>query len=384
MVDKVVGLRCTGCEACASVCPCKCIAMKSNKEGFRVPVVDGDKCSKCGICVRTCPVINFSNNHASIEDKKESYCFKNMNDEQRNISSSGGVFIALAEYFVSVGGVVYGAAFNSEFVLHHMRAENSTEILPLIGSKYLQSEINDIYKLVKSDLRNGLKVLFVGMTCQVEGLCAYLKHKYENLYCVDLICMGVPSPLAWRKYIDCYFGTSNISKINFKDKTRGWRKFSFWLLKNDKTVFTEEGFDNFYMECMFKGYTVRTSCTDCVYKCEHKISDLTAADCWGCENYIDGLDDDKGLSMVIVHSEKGNELLNVLGRKGILSQFDFENVLKFNSNYHTSTSIRKGRKLFWVLLQFNPKIAYRLMGCNPNSKIQFRIRSKLRSILGGS
>jgi len=382
MIDSVIKNRCTGCEACASACPKNSIEMIPNREGFKNPVVDGDKCIHCKKCVNVCPVINFEKNHRGIVDKKEAFAYKANNEQYRKICSSGGVFLSLANAFVDMGGIVYGAAFDDDYKLRHISARSSEELVWLAGSKYLQSDINEVYKEIKKRLIAGYKIIFFGMTCQVEGLLAYLGREYNTLYCVDLICMGIPSPIVWDKYLQAYHDRTNIRRINFKDKSRGWHRFSFYLENKDGSSESVPGFDNTYMECMFKGYSVRLSCFSCNYKCESKIADITIADCWGCEHYISEMDDNKGLSMVIVHSEKCEHLLNILKEKGMVKSFDYNYVLKYNSNYNRSTTLKRGRRLFYFLLEISPRLAFGLMGKNPSNSAVWKCRRRFEQIKG--
>lgn len=378
MIDSVIQERCTGCEACASSCPKNCIEMKPDSEGFKQPVVDSSKCINCRKCLNICPVLNFKKNHKQIVDMKKAYAYRTKYEEYREICSSGGVFLALSNVFIQNGGIVYGAAFDKNFRLSHRSATTSEELVSLAGSKYLQSDINDTFKKIKENLNCNKKVLFFGMTCQIEGLHAFLGKSYDSLFCVDLICMGIPSPMVWDRYLKTYYGKKVIKKINFKDKHFGWHQFSFYLENEDGSSETIKGFDNVYMECMFKGYSIRNSCFNCIYKCENKIADLTIADCWGCENYVPELDDNRGLSMIIVHSQKGITLLEMLKDTGILKEFAYENVLKYNSNYNSSTIPKAGRKKFYKLLKFTPKIAFELMGQNPNKTYARKILDKFK------
>lgn len=381
MIDLVIKAKCTGCEACASSCPKKCIKMVPDREGFLQPIVDSESCVRCEKCLKICPVLNFYKNHATVSDRKQAVAFRAHSDEYRSVCSSGGVFLALANAFVEAGGIVFGAAFDEEFKLKHQEATDKETLYRLAGSKYLQSRIGDIYQKVKDNLTDGKKVLFVGMTCQVEGLMAYLGKDYPNLYCVDLICMGIPSPMVWEKYLNAYHHKERLRRVNFKDKKLGWHRFSVYIENQNGESISVPGFDHPYMQCMFKGYSIRPSCFQCTYKCESKIADITIADCWGCENYISELDDNRGLSMVIAHSEKSEYLLSILEKTGIVKAFEYENVLKYNSNYQCSTTQKDGRRLFYKLLKYSPKLAFIIMGQNPNKTLLQRI--KVRVLKGG-
>lgn len=381
MIDKCIKDNCTGCEACSSICPKQAIEMRCDKEGFRQPYVDYNKCTNCKMCVNMCPVLNFENNHETIDNRKTAYAFKTNDEKKRKNSSSGGVFLTLSSYFIEHNVHVYGACFNDKYELFHTEAKSVEDLYRLAGSKYLQSRILSVYQEIKQKLESGEKVAFFGMTCQVEGLLSFLKKRYDGLYCVDLICMGIPSPMVWQKYLDTFFRVEEIKRINFKDKTLGWHRFSFKVDNKDGSSFSNPGFDNYYMECMFKGFSLRKSCFNCVYKCESKRADITIADCWGCEEYISQLDDNKGLSMIICHSDRGSELLRILSNYGILKEFDYNNVLKFNSNYYKSATERPGRKAFYKLMNISPRIAFKIMGRNPNNTAYIRLKKYLKKIL---
>lgn len=380
MIDHMIANNCTGCEACCSRCPKSCISMVEDKEGFYFPKVDYKLCLNSKKCAEICPILNFKNNHKNISDLKLSFAYRSNNDAYRKNCSSGAVFMDLAVEFINVGGVVYGASFNTEYKLYHKKAENIAELKPLTGSKYLQGRIGDIYKEVKYDLDSGRKVAFFGLTCQIEGLHSYLNKSYSNLYSIDLICMGIPSPMVWKKYLDSYYNVCEITSINFKDKRLGWHKFSLTINHDDGKSISIPGFDDKYMECMFKGYSLRKSCFSCPYKCENKISDITIADCWGCENYVADMDDNKGLSMIIVHSIKGSKLVESLNQKGELRQFNYQNVLKYNSHYYKCAIKKKGRTFFYFLLKLSPKSAFYLMGKNPNKSMVLRVKNKIKKI----
>lgn len=372
IVDKNL---CTGCETCAQVCHRKAISMVEDNEGFKYPKINSDLCNNCKSCIRKCPVHIFDDKKSGISSQISTYAYRSRSKQRYN-SSSGGVFFDLASQWVEDGGIVVGASFNEEFELNHTIAKSVDELYPLMGSKYLQSNINDIYIKVKEYLKEEYKVLFFGMTCQIEGLLSYVGN-VPNLYCVDLICMGIPSPKVWDKYIDTFFEKRNISSVNYKNKDLGWHKFSFKLINKDGSIFSEYGFDNYYMECMFKGYTIRPSCYNCKFKCENKKSDLTIADCWGCENYLSEFDDDKGLSMIISHTEKGEKLVNKLHCSGEIRKMEYNNVLKYNPNYQNRIKRKYSRTLFYMLVWKYPIFTFKLFGLNPQKSILARIMRKI-------
>ena len=232
MID--IGKKCSGCYGCYNICPKDAIEMKADEKGFKYPVVNKEKCIGCKLCLKVCPVLNKKDS----SNLPISYASYSKNIEVREKSSSGGIFSLLACYILDNGGVIYGAAFNNRWQVEHIRVDNKDDLQKLRTSKYLQSNINDAYKLAKEDLDNDNFVLFTGTPCQVNGFICYLKgKKYAKLYTQDVICHGVPSPKVWAKYLQFRKKKDGVSptKINFREKEKGWGLFSmFFKYKNKK------------------------------------------------------------------------------------------------------------------------------------------------------
>ena len=220
---------CCGCYACYNICPKECITMESDNEGFWYPKIDKDKCINCNLCEKVCPIINKPN--SSLYEKK-SYAVFNKNEKIRLESSSGGIFSLLAEYVINNHGNVYGAVFDEDFNVKHVKINILQDINLLRGSKYVQSRINDIFKSIKFDLKNNKIVLFTGTPCQIAGLQSFLQKKYDNLILMDIVCHGVPSPLVWQQYINELKQNykQNIKSIYFRDKSTGWKTYSVKFL----------------------------------------------------------------------------------------------------------------------------------------------------------
>ena len=198
MIKSTNKKLCTGCAACYSICPVRCISMQEDSEGFLYPVVEKDKCTSCKKCETVCPAIVQRN------ERKPLYVYaaKNLNEEIRRQSSSGGIFTLIAESIIQEGGVVFGARFNENWEVVHDYTETIEGLAAFRGSKYVQSRIGNTYLSAKDFLLAGRKVLFSGTPCQIAGLKAFLQDDYDNLLTVDLVCHGVPSPLVWKRYLD--------------------------------------------------------------------------------------------------------------------------------------------------------------------------------------
>ncbi len=301
--------NCSGCFACVNKCPVHCISMKTDPEGFRYPEADASKCIDCGLCEKVCPVGLSADNKSKVPD---SFAMKNRDAEERNNSSSGGVFALLAKEILRSGGIVYGAAFSDDFKsVYHTGIENTCDLRRLMGSKYLQSEIGSVLEDIKRQLESGRKVLFCGTPCQAEGLKAFLGTGYENLLTVDIICHGVPSPMVWRDYLSKLENEqrSAIRDVSFRHKSSGWKNYSILFEFENGHKIREPFRNNIYMKMFLRNLILRPSCYACSFKKLDRASDVTLADYWGIRNLHPDLDDDKGTSFVMVHSDKGREFI---------------------------------------------------------------------------
>jgi glycosyltransferase involved in cell wall biosynthesis/coenzyme F420-reducing hydrogenase beta subunit len=323
---------CSGCHACAAVCPQKCITMKLDAEGFLYPHINNVQCDNCEICRSVCP---FKRNASINKTLPAAYAAYNKDEKVRYNSSSGGVFGFLAYQTISQGGVVFGAAFNEKNELVHNCTENLEDLPKFFGSKYIQSIIGDTYNRVKIFLDGGRQVLFCGTPCQTEGLNAFLGKKYDNLLLLDFVCHGVPSPKVWAGCSEQY-NELPIKSISFRDKSMGWEKSGQVVVvvvdDPQKGIVTHRV--KLYGRGFLSNYYLRPSCYNCKTKKLNRVSDITLADFWGINEIDPELNDDKGLSLLLVHSEKGERALqnNKIWRK----QVNLMQALNHNYCAHTS------------------------------------------------
>lgn len=320
---------CCGCTACASICPENCIEMTTDKEGFKYPAVNTDLCINCDLCKKVCPVINHS---IKAEQRPiDSLIVRHRDEKIVRTSSSGGSVTAFCEEIIKDNGVVFGCAFSDNFDVIHKSAETLDEIDAFRGSKYVQSDLGDTYKKVKSQLENSRKLLFIGTPCQVDGLISYLRKPYENLFTIDFVCHGVPSPLVWEKYRESMTKKykSEIVYANFREKTYGYHSANLALKYANGKKSAENTKTDYLMKSFFDDICSRPSCYDCKFKTAKRSSDLTVFDCWNISRYEPELtDDDKGLTAVFVQSEKGKQLLEKVKDNFICYNADTELLLK--------------------------------------------------------
>lgn len=382
MQDVLEKKRCCGCGACLSACPKKAICMETDAEGFEYPVVKQNLCVNCGLCESVCPVLHYEEKQVARNDFSSvqlGYAACNKNNSQRLNSSSGGIFPTIAEYILDQGGIVFGAAYDENFNVVYKGIESKEDLPLLQGSKYLQIK-NDpqIFAKIKLDLKTGRPVLFSAMACQVEALKTFLKKDYENLYTTDLICMGVPSPGVWQKYLSAFFPREKIESVNFKEKSIGWNRFCFYT-KTDKREYRDIGMENLYLRSMFLTWNIRPSCFVCPFKKLNRFSDITLADCWGANKLVPEINDNKGLSSVIVHSENGANLLNAIKSKLLIREIPLDEIVKGNINMVENKPEREGRDLFYEMLKKDPQKAFEKLCRAPKKSMLLRAIHKIKS-----
>lgn len=321
---------CTGCRMCEQICPVQAIKMIENEEGFIEPQIDNEKCIKCGLCAKKCPQLNT----VDIEDKLDKqivYAAKNKNVQEQKNSSSGGIFSVLSNYVIENNGFVYGASFDENLKLSHIRIDNKEDLYKLRGSKYLQSNTKITFTQVKKDLEKDSMVLYVGTPCQIAGLRNYLGKDYEKLILVDLVCHGVPSQKLFDKYIK-WLEKKNKSKIlnyQFRNKEKTYWELGYKpkVIFENKVKFTN-GDTDIYVNSFLKGYTLREVCYSCKYTNINRIGDITLGDFWGIGHEYPKLYDKNGVSIIIVNTQKGKNILNKVIKQIKIGEVDINKVLK--------------------------------------------------------
>lgn len=334
---------CCGCSACRNVCPQKAIFMKEDGFGFLYPEIDSRKCIECGLCLKVCGY------HSPIGEKNKINAYAMLSKEEKlyNKSASGGAFAVMAQKILDDGGYVVGCSMEKEgsgITAKHIIINDKKDLYKLQGSKYVQSDMGQTYYSTKKILEKGKCVLFSGTPCQIASLKKYLNKEYNNLITIDLVCHGVPSQKMFRDYLNELEQKYriNIEKVIFRDKSAGWGLNGFIVGKCDngkKRKIILNNKESSYYYIFQQGLNYRKSCYSCPFAGELRPGDITIGDYWGIEVEHPELFSDnnaiwkkgKGISCIVVHSQKGKEFLEKCEKDMRLYQSTYEKVSRNNS-----------------------------------------------------
>lgn len=327
---------CTQCHACELMCPKHCISFKEGKDGFSIPVIDRSTCVECGLCVQSCHQLDSERPKTK---PVRTYAAWSHDDSVRTTSSSGGVFTEIARYVFTKSGVVFGAVMDDDLKVHHSMAENMDKLIPMRGSKYVQSDLTGTYKAVKDQLKTGRMVLFSGTPCQVGGLYAFLKKKYDNLLTCDLVCHGVPSQKSFNTYCNRVGLTdSKVAEVSFR-YTKGW---GLQMAYRSHSVSPSKDGDykwhnisprkSYYLRAFTSGLMFNEACYACQYANPERISDFTLADFWGLGAQTPFTHSSQmGVSLLLVNTDKAQQVIDCCPQL-FLEERSLEEAVKGNHN----------------------------------------------------
>ena len=347
MIKIIDKKNCCGCGACVASCPQKCIQMIEDDEGFLYPKVDESKCIKCGICEKVCPIIQYTN-----QNQQQPKCVLAYSKDNaiREKSSSGGIFSEIANYILKNKGVVYGAAVTENLQVEHIRITREEELYQLRGSKYVQSNLKNIFLQIEKDLKNDIEVLFTGTPCQIAGIKKFLKKEYKNLYTCDIICHGVPSPKVFTIYIKELEKkyASQVKEIYFRNKDTGWNNFRIKIVFENGKIYSCEANKDPFMKSFLQNANLRPSCYQCNFSTIPRLADITLGDYWGVNIVHPELKDDKGISMITINNDRGERVLQKIKDKIFIEENeDISNFIKFNPCICASVKPHKNRDEFF-------------------------------------
>lgn len=341
--------ECCGCGACFNICPKQAITMANDEYGFYKPVIEKTKCIECHLCEKTCPIDNYKAENITIP---KAYAIVNNCLEDRMKSSSGGIFPILAKYCINNGGCVYGVIYNEDFKVMHAKCEIIKDIEKMQNSKYVQSDTQKTYSEAKNDLMNGKLVFYTGTPCQISGLKSYLKQDYENLITVELICHGVPSPMVFEQYkkeiLDQFKDNDEkLLNINFRSKVNGWSPCYFTTTTTTTTtVWHTSAREDTYISLFLDNLSINEACFNCHFNKIPRVADLTIGDFWGVDKFDKTINDEKGTSLILINSQKGNEIFEQIKNECNIKEVPLDIAIKGNPNLVRSTKPHPKRAEF--------------------------------------
>ena len=347
--------ECCGCGACVNICPRKAIELCEDEYGYVYPKINKEKCIGCNLCEKVCLYKNENNLN------KNKICFAAVAQDDNIIlnSASGGLFYIIAKECLKKDFVCYGCEMKfveSKPIVKHSRIDNLSDLKKLQGSKYVQSDTSTIFTEVKNDLNNEKKVLFSGTPCQVASLKNYLTalkiSNIKNLYTIDLICHGVPSKSMFDDYIGCIYKGYNKCNFKFRDKTEGWGLLGKIELEKNNKISYKKIYPKLssYYTLFLNTEIFRESCYNCRFSNKDRVGDITLGDYWGFEKlYSELVKNDehfsksKGISCLILNTDNGYELLDLIKDYTYLKETPYDNIIKYNQNLIKSSIKGKNR-----------------------------------------
>lgn len=373
---------CTGCGACLAICPVGCISMKEDEEGFRYPFIEKTKCINCKKCIAACPSLN------NIKKRRPQLALGGISIDGSifDNAASGGAFGQLSKKVLEGGGVVYGCKFDANFQAEISRVSDLRDLSSIQGSKYVASDSLNSFKQVESDLRQGIRVLYGALPCQVAGLLSYLGGSKEGLTTVDLICHGTPSGLFFREYLRYKELTAGkVISIKFRNKYGRHRKSYCGLLaiKTKGSVKASEIdwlIDSYYGAFMRK-LNYRPSCYRCPYASQSRVSDLTLGDCWGLHFKNAAIETAEGSSLIICNTDKGKHLVQEIDSLTV-ETVSYRDAVNNNEQLNNPSSRPAERDIVYKLLNSQGYGAFEKWYQNTyfSSYVMGKIKMRLRHI----
>ena len=347
--------ECTGCMACVDICSKGAITIKDGLTAYNAEI-DETKCIGCNLCHNICQ----NNNTIDMVKPIKWYQGWAENEEIRAGGSSGGAASALMLAFVESGGYVCSCIFKDGRFVFDV-TNNKDDISKFKGSKYVKSNPQGAYKKVKELLKQGEKVLFIGLPCQVAAIKLFVGDKLQdNLYTADLICHGTPSPQLLQKFLKQYgYELEDLKAIKFRVKGK------FQVREGYKGIITT-GVTDSYLISFLNGLCYTENCYACNYARFNRISDITLGDSWGSDLPVE--EQKRGVSLLLCQTQKGIDLIEHCGMN--LLDVDIKNAVANNKQLSAPmpkpsareqffNSINKGRKYNKVIFKLYPKQSFK-------------------------
>jgi coenzyme F420-reducing hydrogenase beta subunit len=383
MIDTIKKEDCTGCKACGDACSVGAVSFPVDDEGFWYPEVDYTKCHKCGLCRKICPSLN---KLQVSKDKPEVYAAWSLDIARRRESTSGGIYSELAKGILSKNGHIAGCVFTDDFKsAKHITGNTMQDLEKIMSSKYFQSDTAEVYQGVKDLVKKNKTVLFCGTPCQNAALTSFLGEDSDNLIQCDFICHGINSPKAHRKHLEELEQRfkSTVQYVHFKHKKQGWRNLGVYVeFKNSRYYFANRNYSPWTAGYIVGNLFMRPSCYKCKYKNIPRVSDISIADFWGLKK--SKRDMFRGISLVMINSNKGAELYYNIQSKIYSEPSTLEKAVLGNANIYNPTPRDERRNEFFRRIDTEnfSSLVWDLTGINRFQRLKNDIRFQLSLLLG--
>lgn len=315
-----------------------------------------------------------------LDDLANTYACFNKQQNIRSKSSSGGIFTVLASYVIKNDGIVYGVTYDENYMPIHRSAENLAEITQFLGSKYVQSNLGSCFQEAKEHLMQGRLVMFTGTPCQIRGLKGFLKKDYDNLITMDNICHGVPSPNVWRQHLNEHGDYKRIRSVEFRNKETGWKNYSIQIDYGDN-IYKRTYMEDYYMCSFLHNFSLRPSCYQCTVKEENVVSDFTVGDFWGADKIEKDMDDDKGISLVFLNTDKAQKIWNIISDELVIKNVSGSEAAKYNPCLKQCVSMPENRALFFEMLRKGKTVKASYIRCQEGTIVRRVLRKIKRTLV---
>lgn len=364
--------KCTACGSCRQICPVHAIDMKEDESGRRIAKIQYEKCIKCGKCRQHCPVNNPPVYHAP----SQCYALRAKSSEVTAVCASGGIASTIGLYVIQEKGIYWGTkGFPVKFASCH----TEIDVLETAGSKYTESSTENSYKEVYQALQRGLKVVYVGVPCQIAGLKVFLNQEYRNLLTIDLICHGMPP----QSYLTEYLKNQIPQKYNkiIEVKFREPCSFIMTAYAKDELLYRQEQKFDKYLTLFLKNITFRSNCYQCPYAQQKRISDLTIGDFWGINHNTLLKKYDGNISCLLINTLNGKKIFEQIKHNFIYEERTIAEAVAGNDNLRMPSLFPKCREQF--LKDYQKKgILYAISRTNASKEIDRVQRNiKIKKIL---
>lgn len=288
-----------------------------------------------------------------------------------------GLFSLAANEILNEKGIVFGATLDDNHVCRHVAVKKHEDLYKLRGSKYVQSIIGNSYREIEDYLKKGKRVLFSGTACQCAGLKAFLGKDYEKLLIIDVLCHGVPSPKVFKKYLQNMevLHDASVTKINFRSKTYSWKDYAVKLIFDNSSEYEIKSRDDEFMQLFLSDICLRPSCHECQFKKLERPSDITLGDAWGIQRTMPEVDDDRGTSVIIIHTQRGMKVFDSIKEKLFFKEMDVDTLVSPYADSRKSVTPHPNRKKFFKRL--NKSMGWKELYKAKNMTIFDRVRYKI-------